>query len=75
MLLGSHDFTSFRSAQCQAATAVRTLTRCEVAAAGGALVRLRFSANAFLHHMVRNLVGALVEVGVGRRDVAWVSNT
>jgi tRNA pseudouridine38-40 synthase len=72
VLLGTHDFTSFRSAQCQAATAVRTLARCEVLAHVGKLIRLRFSANAFLHHMVRNLVGALVEVGVGRRDAAWV---
>jgi len=72
LLLGSHDFSSFRSAQCQAATAVRTLTRCEVQAPAGPLVRLRFCANAFLHHMVRNLVGALVEVGVGRRDAAWL---
>ena len=73
LLVGTHDFTSFRSAQCQAATAVRTLTRCEVQAPAGRLIRLRFCANAFLHHMVRNLVGALVEVGVGRREVSWVA--
>ncbi len=72
-LLGTHDFTSFRSAQCQAATAVRTLTRCDVQALAGSLVRLRFCANAFLHHMVRNLVGALVEVGTGRRDAHWLA--
>lgn len=71
LLVGTHDFTAYRSAQCQAANPVRTLTRCEVRATGGSLVRLDFSANAFLHHMVRNLVGALVEVGTGRRDPAW----
>jgi tRNA pseudouridine38-40 synthase len=72
LLLGTHDYTSFRSAQCQAATAVRTLTRCEVLPAADGLVHLRFTANAFLHHMVRNLVGSLVEVGLGRRDAAWL---
>jgi len=71
-LLGTHDFTAFRSAQCQARTPVRTLSRCEVLPASASLLRLRFTANAFLHHMVRNLVGALVEVGVGRREPAWV---
>lgn len=72
LLLGTHDFTAFRSAQCQARTPVRTLRRCEIDTARGSLLRLRFTANAFLHHMVRNLVGALVEVGVGRREAAWV---
>jgi tRNA pseudouridine38-40 synthase len=52
---------------------VRTLTRCETVAAGASMLRLRFTANAFLHHMVRNIVGALVEVGAGRRDLAWVA--
>jgi tRNA pseudouridine38-40 synthase len=72
-LLGTHDFSAFRSSQCQAASPVRTLTRCEVERIGaGPLVRVRTSANAFLHHMVRNLVGALVDVGTGRRPVEWV---
>ncbi len=73
LLVGTHDFTSFRSAQCQAATPVRTLSRCTVRAAAGSLVQLQFTANAFLHHMVRNLVGALVEVGTARRDAAWLA--
>lgn len=72
-LLGTHDFSSFRSAQCQAATAVRNLMRCEIRRVnGGPLVRVRASANAFLHHMVRNIVGALVAVGTGRQEVAWM---
>jgi len=71
-LLGTHDFSSFRSAQCQAASAERTLSRCTVQRGAGGLVCVRASANAFLHHMVRNLVGALVEVGSGRRNAAWL---
>ncbi|SPE28060.1 pseudouridylate synthase I [Burkholderiales bacterium] len=72
-LLGTHDFSSFRSAQCQSASAIRTLIRCEVERVGGGpLVRVRASANAFLHHMVRNLVGALVAVGTGRERVDWI---
>jgi len=71
-VVGTHDFTSFRSAQCQAASAVRTVTQCTVEPMGAALIRIRISANAFLHHMVRNLVGALVEVGVGRQSPAWM---
>jgi len=71
-LLGTHDFSCFRSAQCQSATAERTLLRCGIRRVG-ALVQVQVSANAFLHHMVRNLVGALVAVGSGRQDVAWVA--
>lgn len=70
-LLGEHDFSAFRAAQCQAHSPVRTLTRASVQRAGEWIV-LDFSANAFLHHMVRNLVGALVYVGKGElqaRDI------
>lgn len=70
-LLGEHDFSSFRSSQCQAATPVRTMTRLDVERRG-AFVELSFTANAFLHHMVRNIVGALVHVGIGRQPVSWV---
>jgi len=72
-LLGTHDFSSFRSAQCQSASATRTLLQCDVQRISGSLVRVRASANAFLHHMVRNLVGALVAVGTGRQSSAWIS--
>jgi tRNA pseudouridine38-40 synthase len=71
-LVGRHDFTSFRSAECQAASPVRELQELRVERSGR-LIRVRASANAFLHHMVRNLVGALVYVGLGRRAPAWVS--
>jgi tRNA pseudouridine38-40 synthase len=72
-LLGKHDFSSFRSAQCQSPTPDRTLLRCEVQRVGVTLIRVRASANGFLHHMVRNLVGALVAVGTGRQSVAWMA--
>jgi tRNA pseudouridine38-40 synthase len=72
-LLGTHDFSSFRSAECQAATAVRDLRQADISRVGR-LVRLRFTADAFLHHMVRNLVGALVEVGLHRRPTGWLAD-
>ena len=70
-LVGTHDFSSFRAAECQARTAVRTLTVASLAASGDTL-RFDFSGNAFLHHMIRNIVGALVAVGTGRRPPAWL---
>jgi tRNA pseudouridine38-40 synthase len=70
-LIGRHDFTSFRSAECQAATPVRDIEELRVDRSGP-LVRISVTANAFLHHMVRNIVGALVYVGVGRRPQDWI---
>lgn len=64
-LVGEHDFSAFRAAECQAKTPIRTLHRCEIGSAGP-YVRFEFQANAFLQHMVRNLVGGLVYVGAGR---------
>jgi tRNA pseudouridine38-40 synthase len=69
-VVGEHDFSSFRSSQCQAASPVRTLSEISVAE-HGSMVVIVFRANAFLHHMIRNLMGAFVEVAVGRRDVSW----
>ncbi len=69
-LLGEHDFTSFRAAQCQAATPIRSLTRFELSEAGPFLC-FTLQANAFLHHMARNLVGTLLEVGMGNKSSAW----
>ncbi len=70
LLLGVHDFSAFRSAECQAKTPVRTLHTLEIDARGE---RIDFvlSANAFLHHMVRNIVGLLVYVGKGKHPPAW----
>lgn len=66
-LVGEHDFSSFRAAACQAKNPVRTLWRLSVDASGDELL-LTFEATAFLQHMVRNLAGTLVEVGLGKRE-------
>ena len=69
-LVGSHDFTTFRSAHCQAASPVRTLDRLEVHRAkdelGGDAVLIAAEARSFLHHQVRSMVGCLALVGLGR---------
>jgi tRNA pseudouridine38-40 synthase len=70
--LGTHDFTSFRAAGSAVKTSVRTLRRVEVVGASGADIRIAFEGDSFLRHMVRNLVGTLVEVGLGRRPPGWV---
>ena len=70
-LLGRHDFTSFRSAHCQAASAEKTLDRLDVSRAGDE-IHVIAEARSFLHHQVRNFVGTLALVGEGkwtRRDV------
>ncbi len=71
-LLGEHDFSAFRDAQCQAKSPVRSLLEASVARRGP-LLAFTFRANAFLHHMVRNLVGTLVYVGAGKHPPAWAS--
>ena len=70
-LTGEHDFSAFRSSECQARSPVRDLQRIDVERHGD-YVFFDFTANAFLHHMIRNLVGTLVYVGKGRHDPAWV---
>lgn len=69
-LTGEHDFSAFRSSQCQAAGPVRTLTQFSLAEHGPFLC-FTLQANAFLHHMVRNLVGTVLEVGLGNRNSQW----
>ena len=71
-LLGEHDFTSFRASECQAASPVRTIHSIKVVRKG-ALVGIELTANAFLQHMVRNIVGTLIYVGVGREKPEWVA--
>ncbi|MFY9137728.1 tRNA pseudouridine(38-40) synthase TruA [Zwartia sp.] len=71
-LLGEHDFSSFRSSQCQAKSPVRTLHQLDIAQQGPRIV-VQLRANAFLHHMVRNIMGALVQVGQGREPVDFVA--
>ena len=71
ILLGTHDFTSFRASQCQALTPVKTLIDIRITQRGN-YVRLEFEANAFLHHMIRNIMGCLVLVGRGKKPVEWM---
>lgn len=70
-LSGTHDFSSFRAAECQARSPVRTLTGARVSIEAVHL-RFEFSANGFLQHMVRNMVGALIAVGAGKRTPDWI---
>jgi len=72
-LLGRHDFSAFRAADCQAAHPVREIRGIDVQGTSGDEVRFEFAGTAFLKHMVRNLVGTLVEVGRGRQTEAWVT--
>lgn len=70
-LLGEHDFTAFRAAECQAKSPVKELHRLDIRREGELIV-FELAANAFLHHMVRNLVGSLVYVGKGKHPPEWV---
>ncbi|PXF30476.1 hypothetical protein WH50_15125 [Pokkaliibacter plantistimulans] len=69
-LVGTHDFTSFRAVQCQAKSPVRTLKQLDVVRQGNLIV-LNVRANAFLHHMVRNLAGVLIKIGAGEAEPLW----
>lgn len=70
-LLGEHDFSSFRAAQCQARHARREIQVIRIRRAG-ALLGIEIQANAFLQHMVRNIVGSLLEVGRREREATWI---
>jgi tRNA pseudouridine38-40 synthase len=69
-LLGEHDFSSYRAQECQAKSPVRTLYRLEVSRHGG-FIYIDVEANAFLHHMVRNIAGVLIAIGAGEQPVDW----
>lgn len=72
-LLGEHDFTSFRAAGCQANTPNRCLTFIDVRAHNSSkdVITVEVVGNAFLHHMVRNIVGTLLEIGMGNQPIEW----
>jgi tRNA pseudouridine38-40 synthase len=70
-LVGEHDFSAFRAAECQAQVPVRRLERITVTREGD-VVAFEVTANAFLHHMVRNIVGSALPIGEGARDAAWL---
>ena len=69
--VGEQDFSAFRAAECQARTPIRDLRAARVWRQG-TCVQFEFRANAFLHHQVRNMVGALVWVGLRRRSPEWI---
>lgn len=71
-LRGTHDFSAFRAAQCQAKSPIRELRQVSLTQQGHYLI-FDFRGNAFLHHQVRNMVGALVWVGLGRRPPEWLA--
>lgn len=70
-LIGEHDFTSFRSVECQSNTPMRRILNLTVSRQDD-LVFIDITANAFLHHMVRNVSGVLMAVGTGKKPVSWV---
>jgi len=72
-LVGAHDFSAFRSAECQALSPVKTMREVAIER-HGAYWRFAFDADAFLHHMIRNIVGCLVAVGSGVRPVDWLAD-
>ncbi len=71
-LIGEHDFSAFRAAECQAKSPIRILTHLDIRAQGAFIV-FDLRANAFLQHMVRNIVGSLVYVGADREPAGWIA--
>ena len=74
-LLGEHDFSSFRAAACQALSPIKTMQRIDISSRGEPMQRywrFEFEANAFLHHMIRNIMGCLLKVGDGRQPPEWI---
>ena len=70
-LIGRHDFTSFRTVHCQSHSAIRTIEHCQVTRQGKYII-VDIKANAFLHHMVRNVVGSLFRVGQAQEVPSWM---
>ena len=71
-LLGEHDFTSFRASSCQALSPVKTMLRVDVQK-HGPYWRFEFEGNAFLHHMIRNIMGCMVSIGQGFQTPEWMA--
>lgn len=68
-ILGNHDFSSFRDSQCQAKSPIKTMDNCKIYKEFDDLVIFEFSAKSFLYHMIRNIVGTLRDVGVGKTSI------
>jgi tRNA pseudouridine38-40 synthase len=71
-LIGEHDFTSFRSSECQSKTPIKTLYSIDIVSHAPWLY-FRITGNAFLHHMVRNLVGSFIQIGLGKQSAEWMA--
>jgi len=71
LFVGEHDFSAFRSSECQAKSPVRTVHSLEIEQRDE-VIQFVIRANAFLHHMVRNIIGTLVYVGKGKHPAGWV---
>ena len=71
-LIGEHDFTSFRSSECQSKTPIKTMYSVDIFTDEPWLY-FKIKGNAFLHHMVRNLVGSFIQIGVGKQSAEWMS--
>lgn len=69
-LIGEHDFSSFRSSECQSKTAFRCVKKIEIQRTENQIT-IEITANAFLHHMVRNMVGTLMVIGTGKKQAKW----
>jgi len=72
MLIGEHDFSCFRGSLCQAKSPIKTVEYIQIDSIEDELI-LNIKANAFLHHMVRNIVGTLLKIGRGEKTVEWIS--
>ncbi len=72
LLMGEHDFNALRSSHCQSHVSVKTIHHAEVSKSGD-VIKLAVTANGFLHHMIRNIVGTLLPIGQGLKPVSWMS--
>ena len=75
-LLGEHDFSTFRAAQCQAKSPVKCINRIDISQRAGpdsTYWRFEFEANAFLHHMIRTIMGCLLAIGQGKHPPEWLA--
>ncbi len=72
-LLGEHDFSAFRAAECQAKSPVKNIAQLDIRQQGDTII-FDLTANAFLHHMVRNIVGGLIYVGKGKHPSLWLKD-
>ncbi|NBX55275.1 MAG: tRNA pseudouridine(38-40) synthase TruA [Betaproteobacteria bacterium] len=75
-LLGEHDFSSFRASACQSPSPIKTLRKIDICPCAGndghGYWRFEFEANAFLHHMIRNIMGCLLQIGQGLQNPSWM---